>query len=302
LAAWFLYASGTAGKAMDWLVGTFKDLLASAQDTFGAIADALSAGDIGAAMKVAGALLKLEWMKVCNFFSSTWEAFKGLYDEAVTGLSIGMVNASATIQSVWADLLNWMAKKWQEFGTSAFTETLAGWIAPIFARIEGVSVEDAQKALTEDFAAARKSQPGKLAAMDAETAAKKRQIEAERNAQIEILGGDLANRDKGRAAKEKASQDDVDAARAALVDAQKEARVVGARHRAEMEKEQKPAIEPGDLAGMIGGAKISGTFSGAVATQMGGAGGWQLLARKMDRFIFVGETTTRHLADIKDRL
>jgi phage gpG-like protein len=49
-------------------------------------------------------------------------------------------------------------------------------------------------------------------------------------------------------------------------------------------------------------AKISGTFSGAVAAQMAGAGGFQLLGRKLDEQKHYMQKAAEHLADIKANL
>jgi hypothetical protein len=298
LAAYFLYASGTAGKAMDWLIGTFKDLLASAQDTFGAIADALSAGDIGAAVKVLWAVVDLEWQKGVNVIMGIWDIFRAAYQDSVSGIALFFVNLSAQVQTIWADLIAWLDKKF-----TAWTNTLMQNRAFATFLSKAASLAGAEQSPESIMALGRMLEAQRPAErIDAAAAEQRAAIERNRAAAAEAIGGDVLARQKARAAQEAAREADLADKRAALADAKQEARAAGARHQAEMEKERKPALEPGDLAGMIGGAKISGTFSGAVAAQMGGAGGFQLLARKMDRFIFVGETTTRHLADIKAKL
>ena len=46
LGVYFLYSTGVMQKAIDWLGGTFGTLLKDAKDAFGAIADAIQAGDL----------------------------------------------------------------------------------------------------------------------------------------------------------------------------------------------------------------------------------------------------------------
>ena len=152
LAGYFLWSTGAIGGAMNWLKGVFSGLADDATKTFGGIRDALAAGDIALAAKVLWAMLKLEWQKGLAFLEGLWEGFKGYWNDAVIGLAIIFTNATAKVKTLWAELIGWMEKKWNAFKISGFTETLASWFAPIFARLQGVSVEDTQKALQEDFA------------------------------------------------------------------------------------------------------------------------------------------------------
>ena len=158
LAGYFLWSSGAIGGAMDWLKGVFGGLADDARKTFGGIADALAAGDISLAAKVLWAMLKLEWQKGISGLEGLWEGFKGFWADAITGIALMFTNATAKVQTLWAEMIGWMQKKWNAFKISGFTETLASWFAPIFARLQGVSVEDTQKALQEDFARARTAQ------------------------------------------------------------------------------------------------------------------------------------------------
>ena len=60
LGAYFLYASGAAGEAMNWLGEQFAVLAEEAKATFGAIGKALASGNIALAAKVLWMFLKLE--------------------------------------------------------------------------------------------------------------------------------------------------------------------------------------------------------------------------------------------------
>ena len=62
------------------------------------------------------------------------------------------VNLSASIRSIWADLMGCLKKLWLDWENSTFTEALADKLAYIVAPAMGVSVEDVQKNIKEDFA------------------------------------------------------------------------------------------------------------------------------------------------------
>ena len=178
LGGYLLYSSGVAGKVATWISQTFATILAEVTETFGVIADSMAAGDFVSAAKVGWALVKMEWTKGTAFLSGLWESFKGLYDEAVSGLTIGMINASAAIQQIWADMINWMSKKWDAFGNSLLQNDWYASLTSMLLQLAGSDTSaDTIKAIGRIGAAA---QPGKDAKLDAETAAKKKQIEADR--------------------------------------------------------------------------------------------------------------------------
>ena len=144
------------------------------------MSDALAAGDISLAAKVLWAMLKLEWQKGLFFLEGLWEGFKGFWSDGVIGLAMIFTNAMAAVKTLWAEMIGWLEKKWEDFKISGLSETLAGWFAPIFAKIEGVSVEETQKALQEDFSSKRSAKPKTDAEIDAATKAKTEQIEKDR--------------------------------------------------------------------------------------------------------------------------
>jgi hypothetical protein len=275
LAGYFLWSSGAIGKALDWLKGVFSGLADDATKTFGGIKDALAAGDIALAAKVLWAMLKLEWQTGIAFLEGTWEGFKGFWNDAVIGLAMIFTNATAKIKTLWAEMIGWMEKKWNAFKISGFTETLASWFAPIFAKLQGVSVEDTQKALQEDFSRARTAQPQKDADIDAATKAKTDEIEKERKGTEDELAKDKLRADKDRQGRIDAAQGDVAAARKELDDAVAKARE--ARDNAAGGPEMPAYAPPGaipDISNLAGAkASVLGTFSGYALGGLGGAGG-----------------------------
>ena len=100
----------------EWLKGVFQDLAKDAMETFGAIGDALAAGDISLAAKVLWAVLKLEWQKGVNALTEIW------------------VGVKETFMSVWTDFVYWMTgiatKAWASLQSSwnlVTTGLTAGW-------------------------------------------------------------------------------------------------------------------------------------------------------------------------------
>jgi len=292
LAGYFLWSSGAIGNAANWLVGVFAGLADDARKTFGGISDALAAGDIALAAKVLWAMLKLEWQKGIAFLEGLWAGFKGFWNDAVVGLAIIFTNATAKVKTLWAEMIGWMEKKWNAFKLSGFTETLASWLAPIFAKIQGVSVEDTQKALQEDFARGRSAQPQSEAAIDAATKARTDEIERERKATEQELAKDKLRADRQRQERIDAARAEVDAARQELDDAvaqAREARDHAAASGPESLGKRGVIPELGSL--MTGKANVVGTFSGQA---LSGLGAGNTIEEKMEKHLAqIAENTDR---------
>ncbi len=75
LGAYFIYSSGIAGEAIEYLKGVFETLKADTIKAFGAIANALAAGDITAAANVLWTYLKLQWIKGTTYLKGVWADF-----------------------------------------------------------------------------------------------------------------------------------------------------------------------------------------------------------------------------------
>ena len=204
LVAGLIYATDSAG----WFGDMFGWLKDTALTAWGAIGNAIASGDLGAAMDVAWSAIKMIWVLGTNFLWEKWIRFKGLYDEGVHGIALAFVNISASIQKIWATLLNWMSKTWKKFTTSTFEQKIAEQFAaagverldkfgnevPDYAK----KVEEAKKAVSVDFENKRKDQKVEFEAMDAETEKKKQTIEQERKDRETALGQDLLENDKAR--------------------------------------------------------------------------------------------------------
>ena len=305
LAAYFLYTSKEGQNAIKSLVKAFWTLLDEVRETFGAIGDALSAGDISAATRVLWALLKLEWTKGTNSLIGIWDSFRMLWNDATMGLAIGFINGTAAIdtaftnmtagiRTIWADLINWLTKTWHRWAAGTFEEEFSELLSPIKAKFMGVDTKQLQKTIHEDFARRRAALPDQEKSSDAQTEKDKTKIEAERKkvvhgierdrrGETDIIGQGLVHRNKDADAAEAARTRELDLARKELEAAQHHARQVGrtARPVFDTAKNPQPDLSGVDMS-MMSTGKITGTFSGAAAGMIGGSGGFQMLGKKMD--------------------
>jgi len=136
LGAYFLYASGAIGKAVDWLKGGFATLKDDATKSFDAIGKALASGRIDLAAKVLWTGLKVEflrgqeqvrlawsgfWLGLQLFVSETWTGLQRIVIEgwhlvSLAGINAmdGLIKGAARIKQTFKDLgvmFDWGAKE-----------------------------------------------------------------------------------------------------------------------------------------------------------------------------------------------
>ncbi len=131
LGAYFIYSSGIAGEAIEYLKGVFKTLEADTIKAFGAIANALAAGDITAAANVLWTYLKLQWIKGTTYLKGVWADFTSYLSDVWgdTAYAIGdvLISALSGLASVWNATLGFMADGW----TILTTSVQKGWNSTI---------------------------------------------------------------------------------------------------------------------------------------------------------------------------
>jgi len=138
-----LYFTGAGAKALGWMGERFDELASDARAAFGAISNALAAGDIGLAAKVLWLTLKMEWQKGVNFLTGIWVGFKSKFmsviDSFVYGGQVVWVEFSSFIQSTWAKLVGFLKSVWAKFSAwhARTVETTANWIAKKWVWVEG---------------------------------------------------------------------------------------------------------------------------------------------------------------------
>ncbi|MBN1908121.1 MAG: hypothetical protein JW818_00145, partial [Pirellulales bacterium] len=311
-----LYYTGALGNAARGVAAMFRALASDVMATFGAIGDALSAGDLALAAKILWTLLKMEWQKGVHWLTETWIGFKeifvGAWTDAVYGLAGQMTRGWALIQQGWNGLVTGMSAAWTIFADSV----VAGWgsasnwiskrwidLMELVGEYDPQTAKAAKKILDEDYnRASRQRQQetqDKLAATGQTFEDRNRQIEDEKTGALSIL--DQERKSKHRARQEqygddlKASQDAVDAARKEWDDA----RAAAARAKAAMNAPELPGGASKKIPDIMGGiaaakATVVGTFSGEA---LRGLGTGNTIAEKMENHLArIAESTDRQNA------
>ena len=305
-----LYFTGALGNTISGVATAFRGLASDIMATFGAIGDALSAGDIALAAKVLWAMLKMEWRQGVNWLNETWigakEIFMSTWTDAVYGLAAIMTNGWALVQQGWNLMVTGMSAAWTIFTDSVVSgwSSASNWVSKrwidlmkLMGQYDPKTAEDAKKILDQDYEDAKRKREREtqttLAATGQSFDGRKQEIEQQRSGAIKNLKQTKnAENDARRtkyAADLKASQDEVDAARKEWDDA----RAKAAETRAAMNVPGSAAYklggipDIGNLAGMK--SSVEGTFSGAA---LSGLGAGASIQEKMEN----------HLADMKVKI
>lgn len=245
LGGYFLYASGAAGKAMDWLSGVINSVATDAVDSFGAISNALAGGDIVAAAKVLWTQLKYWWQAGTGWISDIWNNcllwLKQRFFESVGGWRIIFSAIGHGLTVAWIETTSFLSQTWTNFvtGLQKAWNWCGNMLQKAWNKIKGVfdssfDSDTANKAAEEVYQAKQKELDDNK---DFQLAERERQRQAERDVESKDFDDQL-NRiiDETEAAKDAAARDrdaksvknqaDIDAARKELEDARKQARAV----------------------------------------------------------------------------
>ncbi|KAA1258275.1 Phage-related minor tail protein [Rubripirellula obstinata] len=116
LGAYFLYTSGAIGSSIDFLKGAFQNLKADTMAAFGAIANALRAGDINAAVDVLWSYIKLQWTKGTTWLSGMWSRFTAYlsdaWGDAVYKLADQLMQGFGGLRAIWNSTVAYLADGW----------------------------------------------------------------------------------------------------------------------------------------------------------------------------------------------
>jgi hypothetical protein len=188
LGGYLVYSSGAGSKAMEYLAGVFNFLKDEALASFGAISNALAAGDIAAAGAVLWTYLKLQWTRGVAFLSETWGGFSDYVMGTANGISYAIAgaffDAGAAVLKGWNSTVDFLADTWSRFATGVkqVWNSTTGFLQKAWVRLKGL--------IKSDIAV-----QAELAAIDQNTA--------------DANAGDAAARDKAiadrRAARERAA-------------------------------------------------------------------------------------------------
>lgn len=150
LTAWFVTCTQTGKAMITTLMGYWDDFSAEVKSAFGAIIEALRAGDIQAAWKVVTSFLSLEWAKFTTFLQNSWSLAKGkfleIWYQAMSAFSHawndGAKNGAVAInqmfkntQIAWTETISAMQKGWSGFVKFVRTHwnTASTWIGQVLA-------------------------------------------------------------------------------------------------------------------------------------------------------------------------
>lgn len=303
-----LYMSGTFGRAVAAMKTLWNDFTVDVKTAWQTVMLAISKGRLDIAFKAATLLMRVAWLETVDKLQSVWGEFSlffyNLWDAATTNAAISMTRLWSGIQTGWAacvelfhvgfDLFNNLAEK-------AFHGTvnkLSDWIIPIFAKLQGVDVDEARKTLQEDQERAQKARDNspevkarneRIKKADDVFKGKVGRIDADAAAAEQTLLDDNRQREDDRAATAGAGQKDrrheLDAARGqahALLEEADRLRTGGT---------SKMSSSPrmgGDIDFSALRTSVIGTFSAHAAQGMGGGGPLDRIAQNTaDTAMFV---------------
>lgn len=240
LGAAILKWSGLGGMALDWLKGRFGDLSKFVGGVVGGISDALAAGDIQLAAQVLWAGLRVVWETGANELNKVWLGVRNFFVTTAQRMWFGAQAAfyifADAIGVDWVELIAFMGRTLTNFGSGfkSFMEGVVSFVAKRLVDLQGLFDD------TVDTTAIK----GEI---DVQTQQKQAEIEADRRARLfeieenretrkgETLDDALARvgaefaaaqqaLDDATGASVGAAQKRLDDARAALEQAQAEAR------------------------------------------------------------------------------
>lgn len=313
-----LYYTGAGGAALQWLRDRFGELQERVTVVVGAIGDALAAGDLALAARVAWLAIKAEWVRGTNFLQDRWTEFKAWFLnawlETVGGVEIFAAEIWHSFEVAAAEAFAFVSRAWNattSFFRSAW-ESVTGFIADRILEVMGlfdasldVDAAKAARKQTDDSTLAgvekaRAEEEARIAARleSRRTAAGNRQSDR-RNA---IGEGLISDQRRVTEARDKALAENA----AELAAAQEELRKAVEEARRARDATSEEAVGSGGapsladaLAGLDGArarSEVRGTFSAAsIQSLQAGAGG------AVERIARASEDTARNVKRLLDK-
>lgn len=189
-------SSREGGAALDWLGERFRSLIGVARNTMGGIVDALAAGDLALAAKVAWAGVKVVWQGALFELATLWTEFS-------SGFMAMWVNLGAAIQRIWTEV-------WS--GVQSVMESVTNWVAKRWIDLMGLIDEDLDTVAAKGI-------------LDQNSADAQAAIEARRKNRLDQISRDQGDAlaDIGDSARVKESREALEAAKKELAEARKRA-------------------------------------------------------------------------------
>jgi len=175
-----LYFSGAGAAALEWLRDRFGELRDRATAAIGAIGDAMAAGDLALAAKVAWLAIKAEWIRGTGFLRDIWTKFRGWFVDSWLEISAGVQILAAEAWSAFevaaAEAIAFVSRAWLNMSTffRSIWETVTGWMADRI--IDVMALFDESLDATAAKAARRASDDAGASALEKDRAAQEKQI------------------------------------------------------------------------------------------------------------------------------
>jgi hypothetical protein len=235
------------------------------------VSDAMAAGDIAAAVRVAGASMNIEWIRATSWMTETWQGFLSNVDLSISNLKTAWVEMSTLMSTCFVDAVGQWEMAIEKFLTSSLVQKLMKMaaMAPVAIMPDGMA-ENMGDMVDKAFEHRRQNVPQRLGEIQQGTDAWQKQIEEDHKASRARIGADRRDADDARA---KNLQD----AQKALTDALKERDAAVAAATAARKKAgdfaplvaPKAGIPPLDITSAMKATKALVTFSAGTAAGAG---------------------------------
>ncbi len=213
LGAWLTTTSQTGQQALALLGDGFRVLQDDAVTAWGGIADALAAGDIGAAASIVWAVLKLEWQRGTSFLLDLW-------DSAVAGMAQVFTHTWFGLQETFLTVVHAIANAWDGLvaGLTSLWNTAVGAIAGKLAellQLVGLADEGVELRIAEETTRSNADISQERDQRSASRAQEIGDIGQQREQTLAFIGEDLVEKVQDRDSGVAQARAELDAARAA---------------------------------------------------------------------------------------
>lgn len=318
LAGYFVYTSGVIGKVVDWIGGVLATLQDDAKKAFGGISDALAAGDLAAAAKIAWVALRIVFQRGIAYLQGLWVDFKAFFQrvwaEAVIGAASIFVNSWAGLQRGWSETIGFLADAWTVFvnGVTMAWHTAIGFIKKAWVKLKSlvdsdVNVEAEVKRIDEETSGkvtdVQAGQDKLIAEREAARQKRAAEIESQRSGTLGELEADrqrrqgaISNNQNAQHAALEKELADLIAERDALLKKSKDA-TFSQVDKLDLGEQKKNLADAGEaVAGIENKTSVQGTFSAAAASLFGGkSSAMEETARNTAQLIVEEKKTRREL-------
>jgi TP901 family phage tail tape measure protein len=290
-----------AGVAID-LAGGFATLRADGEAAFNGIRDALAAGDIGAAMKVAMALVKLEFARAVGWLQTQWASLAAYFHSAqeavANALVVGWIETSAAVSQAWGAFVAFFARSWERI--KGWAQKAWNFIRSLFE--DGFDLDAANRLVDQQvdlhIAQITTDRADASAAAEAERQFSRQQAANLGRQEIDSIGAAISDRETAAAASVAAARDELSASLAAAAAARAAAAQAAVQETADRADRQTEVAAAAAAGGRLQSAAAAGSAAGAFSSfalrGLGAQGG------ALDKIARATEQTARNTENLRD--